>query len=66
MSNEEKEDLSQNLDMVNYIMLHRIYDILTVIASKLVGAEEIDKMIKYHDEGYLLGPVPSYTPQNNE
>lgn len=61
--NENKEDLAQNLDMVNYIMLHRLYDVMTIIASKLVGAEEVDKMIKYHDQGYLLGPAPSYTPQ---
>ena len=60
---ENKEDLAQNLDMVNYIMLHRIYDVMTIIASKLVGAEEVDKKIKYHDQGYLLGPAPSYTPQ---
>ena len=63
MTEENKEDLAQNLDMVNYIMLHRIYDVMTIIASKLVGAEEVDKMIKYHDQGYLLGPAPSYTPQ---
>ena len=63
MKEENKEDLAQNLDMVNYIMLHRIYDVMTIIASKLVGAEEVDKMIKYHDQGYLLGPAPSYTPQ---
>ena len=64
MSEEEtKQDLSENLDMVNYIMLHRIYDVMTIIASKLVGAEEVDKMIKYDNEGYLLGPAPSYTPQ---
>jgi hypothetical protein len=68
MTEENKEDLSQNLDMVNYIMLHRIYDVMTIIASKLVGAEEVEKMIKYHDQGYLLGPAPSYTPQeeNND
>ena len=63
MTEENKEDLAQNLDMVNYIILHRIYDVMTIIASKLVGAEEVDKMIKYHDQGYLLGPAPSYTPQ---
>jgi len=63
MTEENKEELSENLDMVNYIMLHRIYDVMTIIASKLVGAEEVDKMIKYHDQGYLLGPNPSYTPQ---
>ena len=61
---EEKQDLADNLDMVNYIMLHRIYDVLTIIANKMVGSEEVDKMIKYHDKGYLLGPNPSFTPQD--
>jgi hypothetical protein len=60
---ENREDMSENLDMVNYIMLHRIYDVMTIIANKLVGSEEVEKMIKYHDQGYLLGPAPSYTPQ---
>lgn len=64
MSNEEKpQNLEENLDMVTYIMLHRIYDILTLIANKLVGPEDVSKMVSYHDQGYLLGPVPSYTPQ---
>lgn len=63
MIEDNKQDLSENLDMVNYIMLHRIYDVMTIIASKLVGAEEVEKMIKYHDQGFLLGPNPSYTPQ---
>jgi hypothetical protein len=59
---QESKDLSENLDMVNYIMLHRIYDVMTIIASKLVGAEEVERMIEYHDKGFLLGPTPSYTP----
>lgn len=64
MSNKEKpQNLEENLDMVTYIMLHRIYDILTLIANKLVGPEDVSKMVSYHDQGYLLGPVPSYTPQ---
>jgi hypothetical protein len=62
---EEKKDLAENIDMVNYIMLHRIYDVMTILASKLVGSEEVEKMIKYHSEGYLLGPAPSYTPQED-
>lgn len=62
---EEKEinqDLADNLPMVNYIMLHRIYDILTLISTKLAGSEETSKMVEYHNQGYLLGPGPSYTP----
>jgi len=49
--------------MVNYIMLHRIYDLLTLIANKLVGPEDVSKMVQYHDQGFLLGPSPSFTPQ---
>ena len=63
---EEPKDLSENLDMVNYIMLHRIYDLLTLIANKLVGAEDVSKMVQYHDQGYLLGPVPAFQPNPQE
>ena len=62
----QPENLADNLDMVNYIMLHRIYDLLTIIANKLVGTEEVEKMLGYHDQGYLLTSGPSYTPQENQ
>ena len=62
MTNEQKSsDLEDNLPMVNYIMLHRIYDLLTIIANKLVGPEDASKMVSYHEQGYLLGPAPSYS-----
>jgi hypothetical protein len=64
--NTENSNLEENLDMVQYIMLHRIYDILTVIANKIVGAEDISKLISYHEQGYLLGPAPAYTPTGEE
>ena len=63
MTEQEQQNLEDNLPMVNYIMLHRIYDMLTLIANKLVGPEDVSKMVQYHDKGYLLGPTPSYSPQ---
>ena len=67
MTEEQKsENLEDNLEMVNYIMLHRIYDLLTLISNKLVGPEDTAKMVAYHDQGYLLGPSPSYTPDNSQ
>ena len=68
MTNEQKSsDLEDNLPMVNYIMLHRIYDLLTIIANKLVGPEDVSKMVSYHEQGYLLGPAPSYSvPDEDE
>jgi len=58
--NIKQQDLEDSLPMVNYIMLHRIYDILILIAKNLVGPEEVSKMVEYHQQGYLLGPAPSY------
>lgn len=64
--NKDNQNLEDNLPMVNYIMLHRIYDLLTLISNKLVGPEDTSKMIQYHNQGYLLGPVPSYTPNDED
>lgn len=60
--NVENSNLEDNLPLVNYIMLGRIYDVLCLVASKVCGDEEISKMVQYHEEGYLLGPLPSYNP----
>lgn len=65
MEESNSGNLEDNLDMVSYIMLHRIYDLLTLISSKL-APEETSKMVQYHEEGYLLGPSPSYRPIEKE
>ena len=63
----EPSNLEDNLPMVTYIMLHRIYDLLTLISNKIAGSEDTSKIIEYHEQGYLLGPSPSYTPgEENE
>ena len=62
MSDQQSQNLEDNLPMVNYIMLHRIYDMLTIMANG-VDPDKTEKMIKYHQDGYLLGPSPSFTPQ---
>lgn len=66
-NNNDSTNLEDNLPMVSYIMLHRIYDLLTLIASKVAGSEDTSKMVEYHQAGYLLGPMPSYNPgEQNE
>jgi len=42
------------------------YDLLTLIANHMVGPDSVSKMVQYHDQGYLLGPIPSYTPNTEE
>ena len=55
--------IEENLPMVNYIILSRIYDMLSLIANKIVGPEEVSKMVGYHEQGFLLGPDPAFTPK---
>ncbi len=64
MENKESSSLEENLPLVNYIMLHRIYDLLSLIADSICTTEEsksnLLKVIKYHEDGFLLGPSPAY------
>jgi hypothetical protein len=66
--NRQQQNLEDNLPMVSYIMLHRIYDVLTLIAKNTSkdDGDEVSKLIAYHDQGYLLGPVPSFTSEKDE
>jgi len=57
---EQPQNIEDNLPMVNYIMLHRIYDMMTILANK-ADPDKTTKMIEYHEQGYLLGPTPSFT-----
>lgn len=69
METQKTDSLEDNLPMVNYIMLHRIYDILTLIADSLAKDEDsrlkISKMVEYHKEGFLLGPSPAFRAEEN-
>ena len=51
--------------MVNYIMLHRIYDMMTLVAKATAGNEDVEKMIKYHEDGFLLGPAPAFRAKDD-
>jgi hypothetical protein len=62
----DSNSLEENLPMVSYIMLHRIYDMLSLIAMELAGEEKTSRMVQHHENGYLLGPAPAYTPDINQ
>jgi hypothetical protein len=64
MEEKESQSIEDNLPMVNYIMLHRIYDMLTIMANK-ADPEKTAKMIEYHEQGFLLGPAPSFSPSED-
>jgi hypothetical protein len=64
--NQDSENIEENLPMVNYIMLHRIYDLLSLISNEIVGSDKTSKMVEYHDQGFLLGPAPSYSSEEEK
>ena len=66
--NSPSNNLEDNLPMVNYIMLHRIYDVLWLIAknSSPEASNEIEKMVKYHQDGFLLGPSPAFRAEDGK
>lgn len=67
---EKSDALEDNLPLVDYIMSHRIYDMLVMIANLLAKTDEdvqkIEKMIEYHKDGFLLGPNPAYNNLKEE
>lgn len=70
MDNQKTDNLEDNLPMVNYIMLHRIYDMLTLIANDIAKDEDsrlkISRMVEYHKEGFLLGPSPAFRAEDKD
>ena len=67
---DKSDALEDNLPLVDYIMSHRIYDMLVMIANLLAKTDEdvqkIEKMIEYHKDGFLLGPNPAYNNLKEE
>lgn len=52
-------------DVVNSILLWRIYDALIVLIT-LQDTNAALKLTKLHEEGEFLGPNPSYRPEPTE
>lgn len=51
--------IDENIGIVTYIMLSRIYDVLCLIADGVGKGEELMSLVSEHREGKLLGPAPS-------
>lgn len=64
MSNNEETSVSEiskvNDDaiVINYIMLARIYDMLTVIGDALGKGEDVLRLMDLHKSGQLMSPPP--------
>ena len=71
MSNIEQNEteishVNDDATVINYIMLARIYDLLTVIGDSLGRGEDMLKMINLHRQGQLMSPPPVIATNDSE
>lgn len=59
MNEPEVNGINENLGMVTYIMLARIYDMLSIIADGLGRGEEALRLISLHQSGEIMCPPPA-------
>lgn len=55
---EEVSKVNDDAIVVNYIMLARIYDLLTVIGDALGKGEDVLRLMELHKSGQLMSPPP--------
>jgi hypothetical protein len=58
----EEDSVEDNLPLVNYIMLHRVYDLLLILCQAQ-DPEKTARLVELHTSGGFLGPTPSYSPE---
>lgn len=54
----EASKISDDATVINYIMLARIYDLLTIIGDSLGRGEDVLKIMNLHRQGQLMSPPP--------
>ena len=59
MNDQSVEDINENSGVVNFIMLGRIYDMLTLIADGVGKGEDALRLIALHQSGELMCPPPA-------
>lgn len=62
MAESPPEYINDETNVVNSILLWRIYDALIVLIT-LQDANAALKLTRMHDAGTFLGPNPSYRPE---
>lgn len=60
------EDINENIGAVLFIMLGRIYDMLTLVADGLGRGEEALRLLALHQEGELMCPPPILNLEMND
>lgn len=62
----DNNDMNENVGLVNYIMLGRIYDLLILICDSLGKSEDVLRIMELHGQGHLMSPLPSLVGEKKE
>lgn len=66
IDNVEVSKISDDATVINYIMLARIYDMLTIIGDALGRGEDMLKIMNLHKQGQLMSPPPIIAGESDE
>ena len=66
MDDDNVEDINDNLGMVTFIMLGRIYDMLALIADGVGKGEDALRLISLHQSGQMMCPPPSLSMEDSD
>lgn len=56
---DEIQDINDNLGVMLYIMMGRVYDMLVLIADAQGKGEDAAKLIELHSQGEIMCPLPA-------
>lgn len=62
MSEEQELQETTNMtnsEILNYIMLGRIYDLLVLLCDANGKSEDVLRIIELHRQGHLMSPLPA-------
>jgi len=54
--------MTEDTDLILYIMLGRIYDVLMIIADEMGRGQDVLELRQLHESGELICPPPSLKP----
>lgn len=62
---EIQHDVQEDINLVNYIMLRRVYDVLLGIYSN-INPNEANSLARLHEDGAFASPEPSISYEAND
>lgn len=60
-----EHNIEDEFELVNFITLRRIYDVLAGIYASIDG-EAADRLMTLHEQGIFITPPPAYRPGEDD